>query len=60
MRSRLRRVRAERADFFQAMCRKADFGHADLKAAVLVQTDTAEADWQGADRQGCRVTRGGL
>ena len=59
MRSRLRHVRAERADFFQAMCRKADFGNAILKEAVLVQVDMAEAQWQGADRQGCRVTRGG-
>jgi uncharacterized protein YjbI with pentapeptide repeats len=57
MRSRLRRVQAQRADFFQTMCRKADFSQAALQDAVLVQADTAEAIWQGADRSAVRVDR---
>jgi uncharacterized protein YjbI with pentapeptide repeats len=55
MRSRLRRVQAQRADFFQALCRKADFSQAALQDSILVQADAAEAIWQGANRGGASV-----
>lgn len=57
MRSRLRRVRAARADFFQALCRKADFSQAWLVDSVLAQADTSEASWDGAERGGARIDR---
>lgn len=57
MRTRLRRVSAKRADFFQALCRKADFSRSDFSAAILVQADDAEACWDGADRSGARVSK---
>jgi uncharacterized protein YjbI with pentapeptide repeats len=57
MRSALRGVDARGASFFQALCRKADFGDADLREAVLVQADLAEARMIGARLAGARVDR---
>jgi uncharacterized protein YjbI with pentapeptide repeats len=57
MRSRLRRVSAARADFFQALCRKADFSQAQLADSVLVQADTSEARWDGAECGGALIDR---
>ncbi|THF63706.1 DUF2169 domain-containing protein [Pseudothauera nasutitermitis] len=55
LKSRLRRVRGARADFFQAMCRKADFSQAMLSQAVLAQMDASEADFSGAARSGAFI-----
>jgi len=57
MRTRLRKVDAVGASFFQALCRKADFTDADLSEAVLVQADLSEARMIGARLAGARVDR---
>jgi len=43
MRTRLSNARAQDADFFQALCRKADFSCADLRRASLVQVEFSGA-----------------
>lgn len=48
MQTALRSVRAQRADFFQALCRKADFSGADLRQANLVQVEFTGALFDGA------------
>lgn len=57
MQSRLRRVQGRGADFFQTLCRKADFSQASLPYAVLQQADTADAVWGGADLGGVLMPR---
>jgi uncharacterized protein YjbI with pentapeptide repeats len=48
MRTRLSNARASQADFFQALCRKADFSCADLRGASLAQAEMSHALLTGA------------
>jgi uncharacterized protein YjbI with pentapeptide repeats len=48
MRTRLPNARASRADFFQALWRKADFSCADLRGASMVQVEMSDALFTGA------------
>jgi uncharacterized protein YjbI with pentapeptide repeats len=48
MRSKLSNACAQDADFFQALCRKADFSCADLRRASLVQVEFSGALFTGA------------
>lgn len=57
MNSRLHRLGAQRADFFQALLRKADFSDAQLPHANLLQADAAEAIWLGAQLGGATLAR---
>lgn len=57
MQSRLHRVDAVGASFFQALCRKTDFTDADLREAVLVQADMSEARMDGVRSAGARISR---
>lgn len=49
---------AESADFFQAMCRRADFSEADLCGANFVQAECTEARFEHARLDGIRIEPG--
>lgn len=49
---------AEAADFYQAMCRRADFREADLREANFVQAECAEARFDHARLDGVRLEPG--
>jgi uncharacterized protein YjbI with pentapeptide repeats len=49
---------AEAADFYQAMCRRADFRRADLREANFVQAECAEARFDEARLDGVRLEPG--
>jgi uncharacterized protein YjbI with pentapeptide repeats len=55
MQSKLRSVRAQGADFFQALGRKADFSCADLRDTNLVQVELSGAIFTGALLTGVRL-----
>lgn len=57
MRGKLPNARAQDADFFQALCRKADFSCADLSRANLVQVEWSGALFTGACLDSIRLDK---
>ncbi|HEX8963532.1 MAG TPA: DUF2169 domain-containing protein [Rhodocyclaceae bacterium] len=53
--TRLADCRAADSDWFQALCRKADFSGADLTGANLVQAELTQARFDGARLEGVRL-----
>lgn len=57
MQATLRQAFAQGADFFQALCRKADFSGADLRGANLVQVEFTGAAFDGARLDDIRLDK---